>query len=772
MRATIGAGQIRIEHSWVAKPCHGRQLGALLILGLGLPVLMAAPAATTTTLTVTAKGLSVSSVDAGAVVTLTAKVETGGKALSRGQVNFCDATAKMCSDIHLLGTVTLTSAGEAALNFVPRAGTHNYKAEFVGTVNDHASVSTDLSLVVYGITETTIARTGSTGNYTLKATVTGLANDIAPAGEVKFRDTTDGDSVVATAALGAGTSALTWANTNNPATKPRPLSIAVADFNGDGIPDLAIGTNGTTTGYLSILLGYGNGTFQAAKTFTGLPNNQTMVVAPFVNGGPLDILTVSNNASGTNNAALFIGNGGGGGALETPFSLGGLASVNGIAAGDFNRDGSEDFVVTGIVYGIWCFANVNGNGNGTFGGPTLNAVGDNPLAVVVGPFNNSGYPDIVVADSGANNVTVFQNNSQGYFFPGSVSYDTGTTPVAMATGDFNSDGFLDLAVVNNGSDNVTIFLGKGNDTLTAEPASPATGHAPTSIAVGDFNGDGFADLAVVNSGDKTVTILFGKGNGTFVAGGKLATGVNPVNVVTGDFSGTGFSALAVTNQDIASTTGSTLTVQAAQVTETATATATHVDPVGTGAHLVDASYGGDSLYNTSISTTTSLNGILGPAATPVLTPAAGTYASGRKVTMTDSSKDAVIYYTTNGKTPTTASTKYTGAITLAASETIEAIAVAAGFTTSNATVAKYAIEATLPAFTPAAGTYATAQKVTIADATKGASIYYTTNGATPTTESTKYTGAIAVSATETVKAIAVATGHANSGVSSAAYAIR
>jgi len=699
--------------SWISKKWNAGKLAAVLLFWLAMPVLVAAPSATTTTLAVTANGLIVSSVDAGAVVTLTATVETGGKALTPGQVNFCDATAKLCSDIHLLGTVQLSSSGKAVLTFVPRAGTHSYKAEFVSTVNDAASASAAESLVVYGITKTTIAQSGSAGNYTLKATVTGQASDVVPAGNVQFRDTSAGNAVLATATLGTGTSSLDWVNTQNPATLPQPLSILVADFNGDGIPDLAIGTNGTTTGYLEILLGNGDGTFQAAQNFTALPNNQAMVAASFVNGGSLDILTVDNNASGTNNAALFIGNGDGGGTVGTPFSLGGLALVNGVAAADLNRDGSEDFVITGIIYGVWCFANVNGNGNGTFGGPTLNAIGSNPLSVVVGPFNANGYPDIVVADSGADNVTVFQNNSQGYFFPGSVSYNTGTTPVAMAVGDFNGDGFLDLAVVNKGSGNVTILLGQGNDTLTAGATIPV-GHAPTSIAVGDFNGDGIADLAVVNSGDKNVSILFGKGDGTFVAGSPLGTGINPVNVAVGDFSGTGFSNLAVTNQDIASATGSTLTVDAAQLTQTATATASTVNPLGTGSHLVDADYAGDSVYNASVSATTTLSGTPAAAATPIMTPAGGTYTSAQSLTITDSTYGAVIYYTTNGTVPTTGSTKYSGAITVGASQTIEAIAVATGFTNSAVATAAYTIGTPAVLTTPTPGTMLSSSSATFA----------------------------------------------------------
>src|ERR1700678_727309 len=192
----------------------GVLLFPIVFLVFAPPQARAAAATTATTLAVTANGLSVSSVDAGAVVTLTATVRTGSStAVTLGQVNFCDATAPLCSDIHLLGTVPLTTAGTAALKFVPRVGNHSYKAEFVSTLNDNASVSTPQPLLVYGTTTTAIAQSGSTGNYALKATVTGSSLESAPAGDVEFRDTNNGNAVLATAALGAGTSASTWVNT-------------------------------------------------------------------------------------------------------------------------------------------------------------------------------------------------------------------------------------------------------------------------------------------------------------------------------------------------------------------------------------------------------------------------------------------------------------------------------------------------------------------------------------------------------------------------------
>ena len=770
-----GMKRITANQSAAHFPVHASRaikFAALLLSGMLVPspVAGAATPATSTSLAITSNGLNVAAVNAGAVVTLTATVETGGKAVAPGQVNFCDASASSCTDIHLLGTAQLNSTGKAAFKFVPRVGTHAYKAQFAGTVNAASSASSELSLVVYGTTKTTIAATGTAGNYTLKATVAGLAADAAPAGGVDFVDTSNKNSVLATATLGAGKLISTWVNTQNPATRPQPLSITTGDFNGDGIPDVAIGTTGSATGYLSILPGNGDGTFKAASTFTALPNNQAMVAAPFVTGGPLDILTVSSNATGTNNVALFSGNGAGSGTVGAPFSLGGLSAVTSVAAGDFNRDGNQDFVVTGVIYGVYCFAPVLGTGKGTFGGPTLNAIGSNPVQVAVGAFGKSGYPDIVVADMGADQVTIFENNGQGYFSPAGQA-NTGKNPSAMVAGDFNGDGYLDLAVVNGGSNDVSIFFGKGNYTLTPG-TTVATGASPTSIAVGDFNEDGIADLAVVNSAGKSVSILLGKGDGTFTVGPALATGINPVNVVTGDFSGSGPADLVVTNQDIANTPGSTLTVLAAELTDAATATATGVAAFGAGAHLVDASYEGDSLYDTSVSTTTSLTGVANPAASPVFSPAGGNIAAGQKVTITDATKGAVLYYTTNGTKPTTSSNRYTGAITVSASETIEAVAMAAGYSDSEIVIQKYVIAAALPVFKPAGGTYSSAQNVTVTDTTNGAVIYYTTDGTTPTTGSTKYTGAIPVAKSETIKAIAAANGFANSGVSPAVYTIK
>jgi N-acetylneuraminic acid mutarotase len=162
-----------------------------------------------------------------------------------------------------------------------------------------------------------------------------------------------------------------------------------------------------------------------------------------------------------------------------------------------------------------------------------------------------------------------------------------------------------------------------------------------------------------------------------------------------------------------------------------------------------------------------------PAATPIFSPAAGTYTTAQSVTISDATAGATIYYTTNGVTPTTSSAIYTTAIAVSSTETLQAIATASGYSTSSVAIAAYTITPTAatPIFSPAAGTYTTAQSVTISDATAGTTIYYTTNGVTPTTSSAIYTTAIAVSSTETLQAIATASGYSTSSVAPATYTI-
>ena len=188
-----------------------------------------------------------------------------------------------------------------------------------------------------------------------------------------------------------------------------------------------------------------------------------------------------------------------------------------------------------------------------------------------------------------------------------------------------------------------------------------------------------------------------------------------------------------------------------------------------------AATGETSTYPLYIASFSYTQGATTQVATPTFSPAAGTYSAAQSVSLSEATPGATIYYTTNGTTPTTSSTKYAGPITVSSTETLEAIAAATGDTNSAVGSATYTIgslpTAATPTFSPGAGSYGYALIVSISDATTGATIYYTTDGSTPTTSSTQYTAPIAMGSTETLKAIAVAPGDANSAVASAAYTI-
>jgi hypothetical protein len=162
------------------------------------------------------------------------------------------------------------------------------------------------------------------------------------------------------------------------------------------------------------------------------------------------------------------------------------------------------------------------------------------------------------------------------------------------------------------------------------------------------------------------------------------------------------------------------------------------------------------------------------AAIPVFSVAGGTYSAPQTIAITDATPGSTIYYTTNQTTPTAASTKYTGPITITGSAYVQAAAIAPGYSLSFIAAATYNVTGTAvatPVLSLASGTYSGAQTVSVVDATAGATLYYTTNGAVPTSSSTKYTGPITITATETLSVIGIKSGAANSAVATGAYTI-
>ena len=590
--------------------------GILTVLCGVAPMAWAASAVTTTTLAVTSGGGAVTTVESGSVVTLTATVNAGGTAVTRGQVNFCIADAAYCTDNFRLGMAQLTSAGTAVLKFRPEIGTHSYKAAFIGTKSDAGSSSSVSHLSVTGKypTAATIASSGSPGNYTLTATIpsyrtiASIAHEgVLPTGTVSFLDTSNGNELLGTAMLESGGAGLNWMKSQTALTGAVP---AVGDFNGDGIPDLAVVTGANK---VTILLGKGDGTFTAGASPATGTNPVSIAVGDF-NGDGIPDLAVLNMGDiahvvyPAGSVTLLLGNGDGTFTATTESPATGMFPES-VATGDFNLDGIADLAVANIHDNTVTI--LLGNGDGTFkAAASPNAYG-NPDGIAVGDFNGDGVPDLAVAEDFGDTITILLGNGDGTFKE-TAGQHTGFRSLFVAVADFNRDGIADLAV-NAFPDGpaVMIMLGNGDGTFRLGSMPEWGANMASSFAVGDFNGDGILDLAVPATPSniwlgKPSRIWLGNGDGTFAAKPMITPGTGnwPGFIAVGDFNGDGEADLAVADTD-----DGTVTILLAQQAPLATATASGIPIPGWGTHLVEASYPGDSNYGSSVSGTKGLTGV-------------------------------------------------------------------------------------------------------------------------------------------------------------------
>jgi hypothetical protein len=596
--------------------CRTRSFFFLMMLSIISPA--AFGTTPTPTATVTSLTISATSVAYQTPIILTATVTAGNSPITAGLVLFCEATAKYCENNSALGIAQLTFPAATASVKIGSGpiGNHSYKAVF--RANNLYS-SSESNTVTYSVTGTnasslTLTSAGSIGNYSLTGTVAGGSLNTGPSGTISFLDTSTSNSLLGTKNLVVSTLSTTFVQ-NKPfaiggnGTTLRSVAIASAYLNTDNNLDVVTGDAAQT---ISVLLGNGDGTFQPKVNYAGCNVGKALqiVLADFNRDGVTDIAL---GCSDGTNGGLVIILGSGDGTFKTPvyYPTGDVASI---AIGDFNNDGLLDIALSNKSQRNVTF--FLGDGTGKFLQEKV-PISTPALAhgVVVADFNMDGKDDVAYAVD-----TATPNSSLSDLYlalgNGDGTFQIPASPVAtqigefLTSGDTNADDFPDVVSSsitrpgsgnNNVGNSLFVLLGNGKG---AFQTTTYVSDIPSDPHLADVNGDGIPDI--IAGGSTGALVYQGNGDGTFqdyqepgIGGFALTYAVN-----AGDYNNDGNADLIGTDADTPRAA-----VSLSQVQQTSVASAlTHVAvfPLGSGIHNVDASYSGDSVYVGSISATVPL----------------------------------------------------------------------------------------------------------------------------------------------------------------------
>lgn len=374
-----------------------------------------------------------------------------------------------------------------------------------------------------------------------------------------------------------GAASFSVATEQDVVTGPNPEIVVTTDLNGDGKPDLILSEplNNTVAVMLNTTApGSNTSSFAAPQTFAAGNSPYSVATADFNGDGKPDLVTVDGQ---DNTFTVFLNTTAPGASTAhfSPAAVFGAGSVPvWVVCADIDGDGRPDLVAANEgdnTVSVLLNTTAPGAGTPTFSAQRKFPAGTGPAAVVAADLNGDGKPELIVADITAGNVTVLLNTTApgsgvaSFFLQQTVT--TAANPGGVVAADINGDGLIDVVTADESSKTLSVMLN-----VTPKPVTPfslgsphvfGAGGTADSAATVDLNGDGRPDLIVTHLNDNTVSVLFntavaGMGLPNFSTAQTFATGGKLRKVIATDLNGDGKPDLVMVNNDNVSSSLSVL----------------------------------------------------------------------------------------------------------------------------------------------------------------------------------------------------------------------